>query len=171
MKLVICVGVAFILSSYSDSSQGDKALKRFSMSGAMHFLGNALIFWSSRKQQTPAHSSAEAELVAASAAIRDGLWLRHLLEPFGFVDAIPLYIDNTAVISIGESQGMIRRIKHLEVSDMYLRVVVERGDVILIYVPTQYNYADIMTKSIRAPVVFRFLRDDIMAGLRGRVRV
>jgi hypothetical protein len=167
-KLRIDVGEDFTLTTYSDASQGDKALKRFSMSGAIHFLGNAPVFWSARKQKTPALSSAAAELVAASSAIRDALWLRHLLAPFGFTESIPLFIDNNAVISIGESQGMIRRIKHLEVHDMFLRVVVERGDVTLIYVPTQYNLADILTKSIRAPVVFRYLRDAIMAGLRGR---
>jgi hypothetical protein len=55
------------LDVFSDASHGDHALEDWrSISGGAYYLGGSLIHWTCRKQRTPAHSSAESELVGAS---------------------------------------------------------------------------------------------------------
>ena len=167
MPLVMLVGDVYVLVSYSDSSHGDPLLMRHSMSGSCHFLGNAPVAWQARKQRVPALSTAESELVAASDTTRDTLWLGHLLRPFGFVETIVVHIDNQATIAIAESKGLIRRVKHLEIKDMFVRVMNDLGKISIVYTPSEINWADLMTKGIKSTQRFVFLRDAVMAGKRG----
>jgi Reverse transcriptase (RNA-dependent DNA polymerase) len=168
LPLVIDVGEDFKIFSYSDSSHGDPLLGRFSMTGSVHFIGNAPILWLSRKQRTPALSSSEAELIAASTTARDTLWLLHLLAPFGISAPADLYIDNQATIFIAQSHGLIRKVKHLEIHDLFVRFQVANNNIKVHYVPTEKNCADVFTKGIKNVPLFTNLRDLIMAGKRGR---
>ena len=167
MGLVISVGDIFELTSYSDASYGDPLLMRHSMSGSCHFLGNAPVAWLARKQRVPALSTAEAELVAASDTTRDTLWLKNLLRPFGFVEPVVVHIDNQATIAIAESNGLIRKVKHLEIKDMFVRVVCGDKKITMIYTPSEFNFADLMTKGIKSVQRFEYLRDAVMTGKRG----
>ncbi len=64
------------LDVFSNASHGDHALEDWrSISGGAYYLGGSLIHWMCCKQQTPAHSSAESELVRASDVLREGIWL------------------------------------------------------------------------------------------------
>jgi hypothetical protein len=166
--LVMDIGPNPTLESFSDSSHGDPIVTRSSVSGGIHFLGNAPILWTSRKQKTPAHSSAEAELVSASSVGRDAMWLSHLLRPFGFTDPTVLNIDNQATIHISESFGLIRRVKHLEIQDLYLRVLTNTKKVKVVYCPTERNLADMLTKAIQSTLQFTKLANLVMLGLKDR---
>ena len=137
------------------------------MSGSCHFLGNAPVAWQARKQRVPALSTAESELVAASDTTRDTLWLRNLLGPFGFDETVVVNIDNQATIAIAESNGLIRRVKHLEIKDMFVRVMNGLGRIKIVYTSSEMNWADLMTKGIKSTQRFVFLRDAVMAGKRG----
>ncbi|RVX02654.1 Retrovirus-related Pol polyprotein from transposon TNT 1-94 [Vitis vinifera] len=46
--------------------------------------GSGVFSWSSRKQEVVAQSTAEAEYIAAAAAVNQALWLRKLLTDFGY---------------------------------------------------------------------------------------
>jgi hypothetical protein len=162
-----CKG-SFDLSSYSDSSHGDPILNRSSLSGAMHFLGKAPVFWTSRKQRTPAHSTAESELVAASATTRDSLWLLNMMTPLGVKSPAILHIDNQATIQIAKSEGLIRSVKHLEIQDLFLRIMSDKGRVLIQYIPTEENPADLMTKAIYKVPLFQKLRR--LVGMKGCAR-
>merc|ERR1712091_798875 len=63
------------LKGYSDS---DWAVRR-STSGHVFLHCSAAISWSSKKQPTVALSSCQAEIVAASEAAKEGLYLRRFL--------------------------------------------------------------------------------------------
>jgi hypothetical protein len=167
-KLTIYVGEKPCLRSYSDASHGDPLLKRFSMTGSIHFYGNAPILWLSRKQRTPALSSAEAELIAASTTARDTLWLRDLLRPYKVNLIATLYVDNQATIAISQSEGLIRRVKHLEIHDLFVRFQVAAKRINIQYVATDLNLADLLTKGIKGVTEFKQKRDSIISGKRGR---
>ena len=170
--LVIDTGDDLSQCGFADSSHGDPILARHSMTGGVHFIGNAPVLWTANKQKTPAHSSCEAELCAGSSVSRDAMWLRHLMRPFYKSGPIPIYIDNQAVIHISESYGLIRKVKHLEIQDLYLRVLVQRKLILVKYIPSARNLADLMTKGVRCVSTFRRLRDWIMtAGLKGGVYI
>jgi len=57
----------FLMTSYSDADYADCRVDRKSTSGTCQFLGNCLISWSSKKQNSVALSTVEAEYVAAGA--------------------------------------------------------------------------------------------------------
>jgi hypothetical protein len=60
-------GSTFDLLGYSDSDYAGCKADRKSTSGTFQFLGRSLVFWSSKKQNSVALSTAEAEYVAVGA--------------------------------------------------------------------------------------------------------
>lgn len=148
------------LTIYSDANHGDAALgDRLSISGGAYYLGGSLIHWTCRKQRTPAHSAAESELIAASEAVREGLWLLRLCEILGTKGPIKVHIDNKAVIDIANSKGLTRRVKHIEIRDAYIRILRERGIVEVIQVPSSQNRSDLLTKAFQNPGTFIHARN------------
>ena len=67
------------LTGYSDSDWGGSVDDMRSTSGYFFTLGSGVFSWSSKKQQTIAQSTAEAEYIAAAAAVNQAIWLRKLL--------------------------------------------------------------------------------------------
>jgi hypothetical protein len=59
-------GSTFNLLGYSDSDYAGCKVDRKSTSETCQFLGRSLVSWSSKKQNSVAHSTAEAEYVAAT---------------------------------------------------------------------------------------------------------
>ncbi|KAJ9512226.1 hypothetical protein QJQ45_012781 [Haematococcus lacustris] len=73
-------GEAAELQGYCDADYaGDKDTAR-STTGYVFAMNGAAISWSSRLQPTVAMSTAEAEYMAASSAVKEGLWLRKLMQ-------------------------------------------------------------------------------------------
>eukprot|EP00965_Chrysotila_dentata_P207789 6184333-Pleurochrysis_carterae.AAC.1 len=62
---------------------------RHSTSGWVFMHGSAAISWSSKKQPTVALSSCEAEIVAASEATKEAIYLRTLFEELGLPQRQP----------------------------------------------------------------------------------
>lgn len=69
----------FKLVGYSDSDWGGSIDDLKSTSGYCFSLGSGVFSWNSKKQETVAQSTAEAEFVAATAAVNQALWLRKIL--------------------------------------------------------------------------------------------
>ena len=152
---------------YTDASHGDPSVERYSVSGAVIFLGGLPFHWISCKQKMPAHSSTEAELIAASTAARDALWIAHLTKPIGTSFPLRVFIDNKSAILVASSEGMLRRVKHLEIQDLYVRSLHTKGLIDVRYVPSEKNWADLLTKSLKSSDQFKMLRDAVLHGLRG----
>ena len=67
------------LVAYTDADWGGCPDTRRSTSGYCVFLGDNLIFWSSKRQPTISKSSAEAEYRGVANVVSDSCWLRNLL--------------------------------------------------------------------------------------------
>jgi hypothetical protein len=126
--------------------QGD----RKSTSGYAFFINGSLVSSRSRKQQTVALSSAEAEYVALSAAVQEAIWLRSVLEEIGVPQTGPILIleDNQSAIAIANNPESHDKTKHIAIRHHYVRDSVEAGDVKLEYCPTEKMVADILTKPL-----------------------
>ena len=72
-------GSSFDLLGYSDSDYAGCKVDRKSTTGTCQFLGRSLVAWSSKKQNSVALSTAEAEYVAAGACCAQLLWMRQTL--------------------------------------------------------------------------------------------
>ena len=77
-------GDTFDLVGFVDADFTGYQVDMKSTSALAHFLGSSLISWGTKKQNSVALSTAEAEYVAATACCSQLLWIRQHLEDFGF---------------------------------------------------------------------------------------
>jgi hypothetical protein len=97
-------GSTFDLLGYSDSDYAGCKVDRKSTIGTCQFLGRSLVSWCSKKQNSVALSTAEAEYVAAGACCAQLLWMRQTLSDFGCeYKKIPLLCDNKSAIKLANN--------------------------------------------------------------------
>jgi len=150
------------LCGYSDSDWGGSEDDAKSTSGYCFSLGSGIFSWSCKKQDIVAQSTAEAEFVAAAAAVNQALWLKKILvdlhmEPTG---SFKVFVDNEAAIAISHNPVFHGRTKHFKIKFFFLREVQKDGDITLVYCKTEEQLADIFTKPL--PVgKFQLLRQKI----------
>ena len=70
------VGDTFDLVGFADADFSSYQVERKSTSGMAHFLGSSLISWGTKKQNSVAFSTAEAEYVAFADCYSELLWIR-----------------------------------------------------------------------------------------------
>ncbi|GKC10993.1 retrovirus-related pol polyprotein from transposon TNT 1-94 [Tanacetum coccineum] len=91
----------FELIAYADADHAGCNDDCKSTSGGIHFLGDKLVSWSSKKQDCTAMSSAEAEYVSLSACCAQVIWMRtQLLDYRVHYHKIPIYCDSKSAIAI-----------------------------------------------------------------------
>ncbi|KAL8147189.1 hypothetical protein AgCh_004784 [Apium graveolens] len=61
---------------------------------------------------------------------------------------VPIYCDNTSTINISKNPVNHSRTKHIEVRHHFLRDNAAKGKIELVYVPTEYQLADIFRKPL-----------------------
>ena len=85
-----------------------------------------------------------------AAAVREAIYLRALLEDFGFPMKKPIDIgeDNQSCIKMCHNPVMHKRSKHIDTKLHFIRERVENKEVKIHYVPTEEMTADILTKSL-----------------------
>jgi hypothetical protein len=87
-------GSTFDLLGYSDLDYAGCKVDRKSTTGTCQFLGRSLVSWSSKKQNSVALSTAEAEYVVAHACCAQLLWMKQTLSDYGCeFSKIPLLCD------------------------------------------------------------------------------
>ncbi|KAJ9552836.1 hypothetical protein OSB04_016881 [Centaurea solstitialis] len=137
----------FELIAYTDSDHAGCKLNRKSTSGACQFLGDKLVSWSSRKQNCVSLSTAEAEYVAASCCCSQVLWMKTQLADFGYtMQRIPIYCDSKSAIQITANPVQHSRTKHIDIRYHFIKDHVEKGNVELYFVESDYQLADLFTK-------------------------
>lgn len=120
-------------------------------------MGDNLISWSSKKQRGVSRSSTEAEyrqLAYTTAALS---WYRTLFRELHLPLAPPrLWCDNISAIYVASKPVYQQRMRHVEVDYHYIREKVTRREIIVGYVSSTYQLADLLTKGLSA-VRFSFL--------------
>nr|GEU73677.1 retrovirus-related Pol polyprotein from transposon TNT 1-94 [Tanacetum cinerariifolium] len=140
----------FELTAFLDSDHAGCLDSHKSTSGGIQFLGgDKLVSWSSKKHECTSMSLAEAEYVSLSACCVQVLWMRTQLTYYGFhFDKIPMYCDSKAAIAISCNPVQHSRTKHNDVRYHFIKEKVEKGIVELLFVKTEYQLADMFTKSL-----------------------
>ena len=139
-----------------DNQEGSK-----STSGWVFMLAGGPVSWSSKRQSVVAHSSTEAEYYALGAAAREAAWLRELLEELGFPveGAVKIHEDNTACMKVANNtvSTTATRMKHIRRCNHYIRDEIEAGRIQVIWIPSEEQAADGLTKALEKSSFEKFV--------------
>jgi hypothetical protein len=139
------------LEAYCDADYAGDIDTRRSTTGYVFVMNGGATSWNSKRQPTVAASTTEAEYMAAAAAVKEGLWMRKLLESLDIkVDKINIMCDNQSAIKLLKNPIFSVRSKHIDVIHHFARERVLRGDVVFNYIHTKKMLADVMTKALPA---------------------
>jgi ribonuclease HI len=137
---------------YCDASWANDPDTRKSVTGYVFFLAGGPISWSSKRQPTVALSTAEAEYMALSAAAQEAKWLSMFMGELGFQqDTITIYSDNQSAIAIANNPVHHARTKHIDLRHHFIRECVENNIIMLKYITSAKQIADIFTKPLNGP--------------------
>ena len=147
-----------------------------SVSGAVISWRGCCIKCFSRRQEVPALSSAEAEAIAITDASKELVALGMLIETVRTgipLDALGmpaqttgtmrlhLYNDGKAAISISTMEGLLRRVKHMELRAHYVKYLHRRRRLTLEHWEGVSNPADGLTKSCKLVEMWLNLKDAV----------
>ena len=146
----------------ADASDAENVLSR---TGYVIMYANCPILWVSRLQTKIALSTADAEYIALSQALRDVIPLITLLKEVNtvfpvhvktptFVCQIHDHEDNQLCITMATSQKFTPRTKHIALKYHHFHSFVKDGRIKISYCRTTEQKADILTKPLADDLFF-----------------
>jgi hypothetical protein len=112
-------------------------------------LGRSLVSWSSKKQNSVALSTAEAEYISAGSCCAQLLWMKATLNDFGIkFKNVPLFCDNESAIKMTQNLVQHSRTKHIDIRHHFIRDHQQKGDISIESIGTEDQLADIFTKPL-----------------------
>jgi hypothetical protein len=117
--------------------------------------------WGSRQQSTVALSSTESEYMALSDCLKEVLYHRSLLSFIfpGYADERSvMFEDNEGCIKLALNNASTKRLKHIDVRYHFVQEHVEGGRVELMYIPTNDQLADCLTKNVCSAILSRLVK-------------
>jgi hypothetical protein len=134
---------------YTDSDWAGDQTSRKSTGGYVFTMAGAPISWCSKRQNTIALSSCEAEYMAMTQAAKEAIWLLRLVHEIGLPQTqITLYCDNQGAIALAHNPEHHVRTKHIDIAHHYIRDVVKNNIIKLVYIATEEQVADGLTKAL-----------------------
>ncbi|GJW19428.1 ribonuclease H-like domain-containing protein [Tanacetum coccineum] len=146
------------LVAYSDADWAGCPTTRRSTSGYCVFLSYNLLSWSSKRQPTLSHSSAEAEYRGVANVVAETCWLRNLLRELHspLTSTTLVYCDNVSVVYLSCNPIQHQRTKHIEIDIHFVRDLVTAGRVRVLHVPSRYQFANIFAKGLSSALFEEF---------------
>ena len=113
-------------------------------------LGGGAIAWSSKKQQTIALSTTEAEYMALTEGAKL-IWLWHFIQELGIDQSqlTSLCSNNLGTITLSQDATYHMHTKHINVAYHFIHEKVASHKAVLTYIPTKENIVDILTKGLK----------------------
>jgi hypothetical protein len=162
-----------IIEAFSDASYATDIFDRKSTTGSLVMAFGCTIGWCSGKQPIVSLSSTEAEYIALSDTVKDVLWYRTWIEEIfngatsgksstikplsDYAAPSVLWCDNLATKELSSHDGSHQRTKHIDVRYHHLRDSVLNGAIVVKYVPTTQQLADVLTKPFTDVKQFNYL--------------
>jgi hypothetical protein len=110
------------LIGYSDADWAGCKIDRKNTLGTCQFLRRSLVSWASKKQNSVALSTAEAEYIAAGHCCAQLLWMRQTFRDYGYkLSKVSLLCDNESAIRLAKNPVEHSRTKHIDIRYHFLR--------------------------------------------------
>jgi len=150
------------LTGYSDSDWH----VTHSTSAHCIMFGSACVCYGSRRQKCIAMSSTEAEIIAASQAALEILYLRTLAREMGVCMEQPtvLYVDNAGAVELAKHRKSCDRSRHVQRRYFKVRELVAEGEIEVRWIDTKENISDLLTKGTFDNETFAWLKAKAMSG-------
>lgn len=135
-----------------------------SHTGNVISMGKGALYARSIGQKLNTTSTTESELVGASDCLGQTIWTMNFLEHQGIkVRRNYYYQDNESAIRLEKNgiQSASKRSRHIDIRFFFIKDRIKRGDIHLLYCPTEDMLADFFSKPLQGKLFIRF-RDMIM---------
>ena len=87
--------------------------------------------------------------MAAGYCCAQVLWIKQHFRDYGFTFThVTIKCDNTSAINLSKNPIQHSRSKHIDIRHHFLRDHVQNGDVVLVFIDTNNQLADIFTKPL-----------------------
>jgi hypothetical protein len=124
------------------------------------------VSWSAKKQAVVSRSSTEAECRSLAVTTAELFWLRMLFKEISIplTMAPILWCDNLSALALASNLVFHARTKHIEVDYHFVREKVLNRDIIVKFISTHDQVADVFTKGLSS-ARFLFLKSKMMVVL------
>ncbi|XP_062114332.1 secreted RxLR effector protein 161-like [Humulus lupulus] len=134
---------------YCDSDFTDHLDKRRSISGYVFTLRGNTIIWKSSLQHVVALSCLEAEYVALTEVVKEGIWLKGLASELEIEQGkIIVFCDSQSDIHLSKNSMFHDRTKHVDVSLHFVRDIISKKLIEVEKIDTKIYPADTFTKFV-----------------------
>lgn len=138
------------MHGFCDADWASDETDRRSVTGYVFKMQGGAVSWNSRKQQTVALSTTEAEYMAMASATQEAIWLRNLQnELFNNTTQIIVYGDNKSALQLAEKPTTFHpRTKHIDIRHHFVRDAISNNQVKFVHKSTEHMTADMLTKAV-----------------------
>ena len=125
----------------------------------MFYSSGGPIDWTSKLNGARTLSVTGAEIAACVEGARNALWMRGFLKELGHEqkNATVIHVDNDGAIRTSNNAVNHARNKHMEEQQWFLREHTELMSIVLKYIPTEENTADLLTKPLSSAAFDRLM--------------
>jgi hypothetical protein len=156
IKGTLSIGLTFSqtgklsLTGHSDVDWGGDVDQRKSTGAYVFTVNDTPVTWSTKKQTCIVLSSTESEYRSLVEATKEAMWIRNLLKELGYVKkgSIVISCDNQSAIKISQNPMYHSKTKHFEIHLNYVRDMVDKKKIAVVYISNANQPADILTKSL-----------------------
>ena len=141
------------ITVYQDADHAHDILTRRSVTGVLLFLNNTPVKWISKRQKTVETSTYGSELVAAKIATELVMEYRYSLRMMGAEPDGPALMlgDNNSVVLNCTMPSSVLKKKHNACAYHRVREAIAGKILKFTHIPSEMNYADILTKPLPGP--------------------
>lgn len=138
----------YLITTVTDASFANET-DRHSQHGHITYMNNNIISWSSKRQSIVALSTAEAEYIGMTEAMKANIHFNGIMKELRLdVTYGKICSDNMAALQLGSHKIHHQRTKHIDIRYHFMREKVLNREIKLDYINTKYNVADCLTKLV-----------------------
>jgi hypothetical protein len=137
------------LIGYTDDDRASQK-HHCAISGYTFLIDRGMVSWSSCKQELVTLSTAEVEYIAATHAVKECIWLCHLIGKLfpSLIRQTTLHCDNQVVLKLAMDDNYHVQTKHIDIRYHFIHQVVTSATINIVYYPTDDMMADVLTKAL-----------------------